>query len=284
MGRCGLSNSNVAFPTPGQSLLRDFVCPCYDSKLGVSEWMCLYPEEEGHWLPWHKGCGDWQRERNSLGNVLHESLPPPFSRQGWRFPNKDCNSLFLLEFLQIHQPPNFASSSPSFQPPPRSRASLFSRFPPLNPPQLMQVVLLQYSCLLTRKWSFTFMLPLLFPLNFKTFCAVSLASPKKPFCSLQVPCCHALFSCIWEPSGYPCKMLTMEQLLQVTLSKYSCRTFVGLEVASGHSQMLELVSEVDEVMKEFNLMPFYKVRLVAISGKISYCFRMSLWRKLNGNS
>lgn len=46
--------------------------------------------------------------------------------------------------------------------------------------------------------------------------------------------------------------------------------------------MLELVSEVDEVVEEFNLMPFYKVRLVAISGKIrSYCFRMSLWRRLN---
>ncbi|XP_039209572.1 U6 snRNA phosphodiesterase isoform X4 [Crotalus tigris] len=39
----------------------------------------------------------------------------------------------------------------------------------------------------------------------------------------------------------------------------SChRTFIGLEVSSGHSQMLELVSEVDEVMEEFNLMPFYK--------------------------
>ncbi|XP_048371721.1 U6 snRNA phosphodiesterase 1 isoform X2 [Sphaerodactylus townsendi] len=36
------------------------------------------------------------------------------------------------------------------------------------------------------------------------------------------------------------------------------RTFVGLEVSSGHSQFLELVSEVDRVTEEFNLAPFYK--------------------------
>ncbi|EMP32540.1 Matrix metalloproteinase-15 [Chelonia mydas] len=37
-----------------------------------------------------------------------------------------------------------------------------------------------------------------------------------------------------------------------------CRTFVGLEVSCGHSQLLELVSEVDKVMEEFDLPTFYK--------------------------
>ncbi|XP_053255323.1 U6 snRNA phosphodiesterase 1 isoform X1 [Podarcis raffonei] len=36
------------------------------------------------------------------------------------------------------------------------------------------------------------------------------------------------------------------------------RTFIGLEVTSGHSQLLELVSEVDRVMEEFSLPSFYK--------------------------
>ncbi|KAL7978762.1 hypothetical protein Chor_013251 [Crotalus horridus] len=46
--------------------------------------------------------------------------------------------------------------------------------------------------------------------------------------------------------------------VKVYTNETKTRTFVGLEVSSGHSQMLELVSEVDEVMEEFNLMPFYK--------------------------
>jgi hypothetical protein len=37
------------------------------------------------------------------------------------------------------------------------------------------------------------------------------------------------------------------------------RTFVGLEVTSGHSQFLDLVSEVDRVMEEFDLTTFYQV-------------------------
>lgn len=39
------------------------------------------------------------------------------------------------------------------------------------------------------------------------------------------------------------------------------RTFVGLEVSTGHFQLLELVSEVDRVMEEYDLPVFYKVRL-----------------------
>lgn len=38
------------------------------------------------------------------------------------------------------------------------------------------------------------------------------------------------------------------------------RTFVGLEVSTGHFQLLELVSEVDKVMEEYDLPIFYKVR------------------------
>lgn len=37
------------------------------------------------------------------------------------------------------------------------------------------------------------------------------------------------------------------------------RTFVGLEVTSGHAQFLDLVSEVDRVMEEFDLATFYQV-------------------------
>ena len=37
------------------------------------------------------------------------------------------------------------------------------------------------------------------------------------------------------------------------------RTFVGLEVTSGHTQFLDLVSEVDRVMEEFDLTTFYQV-------------------------
>ena len=38
------------------------------------------------------------------------------------------------------------------------------------------------------------------------------------------------------------------------------RTFIGLEVSAGHFQLLELVSEVDGVLEEFDLPTFYKVR------------------------
>ncbi|XP_061450696.1 U6 snRNA phosphodiesterase 1 [Rhineura floridana] len=46
--------------------------------------------------------------------------------------------------------------------------------------------------------------------------------------------------------------------VKVYTNQTKSRTFIGLEVASGHSQVLELVSEVDRVMEEFNLPSFYK--------------------------
>ncbi|XP_053127569.1 U6 snRNA phosphodiesterase 1 isoform X1 [Hemicordylus capensis] len=46
--------------------------------------------------------------------------------------------------------------------------------------------------------------------------------------------------------------------VKVYTNEAKTRTFLGLEVSLGHSQFLELVSEVDKVMEEFNLPLFYK--------------------------
>ncbi|XP_030437636.1 U6 snRNA phosphodiesterase isoform X2 [Gopherus evgoodei] len=46
--------------------------------------------------------------------------------------------------------------------------------------------------------------------------------------------------------------------VKVYTNQHRTRTFVGLEVSCGHSQLLELVSEVDKVMEEFDLPTFYK--------------------------
>lgn len=48
----------------------------------------------------------------------------------------------------------------------------------------------------------------------------------------------------------------------------SPRTFVGLEVTSGHAQFLDLVSEVDKVMEEFDLTTFYQVTNGAFSSPL----------------
>ncbi|OXB76085.1 UNVERIFIED_CONTAM: hypothetical protein H355_000184 [Colinus virginianus] len=46
--------------------------------------------------------------------------------------------------------------------------------------------------------------------------------------------------------------------VKVYTNQNKTRTFVGLEVSAGHFQLLELVSEVDKVMEEFDLPVFYK--------------------------
>ncbi|NXC50728.1 USB1 phosphodiesterase, partial [Penelope pileata] len=46
--------------------------------------------------------------------------------------------------------------------------------------------------------------------------------------------------------------------VKVYTNQNKTRTFVGLEVSAGHFQLLELVSEVDKVMEEFDLPTFYK--------------------------
>ncbi|XP_040536763.1 U6 snRNA phosphodiesterase isoform X7 [Gallus gallus] len=46
--------------------------------------------------------------------------------------------------------------------------------------------------------------------------------------------------------------------VKVYTNQNKTRTFVGLEVSTGHFQLLELVSEVDKVMEEYDLPVFYK--------------------------
>ncbi|XP_066493656.1 U6 snRNA phosphodiesterase 1 isoform X1 [Tiliqua scincoides] len=46
--------------------------------------------------------------------------------------------------------------------------------------------------------------------------------------------------------------------VKIYTNQAKTRTFIGLEVSSGHSRFLELVSEVDKVMEEYNLPQFYK--------------------------
>ncbi|NXX83477.1 USB1 phosphodiesterase, partial [Urocolius indicus] len=46
--------------------------------------------------------------------------------------------------------------------------------------------------------------------------------------------------------------------VKVYTNQNKTRTFIGLEVSSGHFQLLELVSEVDRVLEEFDLPKFYK--------------------------
>ncbi|XP_061863699.1 U6 snRNA phosphodiesterase 1 isoform X2 [Colius striatus] len=47
--------------------------------------------------------------------------------------------------------------------------------------------------------------------------------------------------------------------VKVYTNQNKTRTFIGLEVSAGHFQLLELVSEVDRVLEEFDLPTFYKL-------------------------
>ncbi|KAK7804467.1 hypothetical protein U0070_022085 [Myodes glareolus] len=46
--------------------------------------------------------------------------------------------------------------------------------------------------------------------------------------------------------------------VKIYTNQEKTRTFIGLEVSSGHAQFLDLVSEVDRVMEEFDLTTFYQ--------------------------
>lgn len=46
--------------------------------------------------------------------------------------------------------------------------------------------------------------------------------------------------------------------VKIYTNQEKTRTFVGLEVTSGHTQFLDLVSEVDRVIEEFDLTTFYQ--------------------------
>ncbi|KAM7332633.1 hypothetical protein ACRRTK_009341 [Alexandromys fortis] len=52
-------------------------------------------------------------------------------------------------------------------------------------------------------------------------------------------------------------ILPFVQVLKDHMASFQ-RTFIGLEVSSGHAQFLDLVSEVDRVMEEFDLTTFYQ--------------------------
>ncbi|KAH0619437.1 hypothetical protein JD844_000051 [Phrynosoma platyrhinos] len=54
------------------------------------------------------------------------------------------------------------------------------------------------------------------------------------------------------------KFICRADQVKVYTNQTKTRTFIGLEVSSGHSKFLELVSEVDRVMEEFSLTTFYK--------------------------
>ncbi|KAM8985172.1 U6 snRNA phosphodiesterase 1 isoform 1-T1 [Ara ararauna] len=59
-------------------------------------------------------------------------------------------------------------------------------------------------------------------------------------------------------SPSPGKFFCVADQVKVYTNQNKTRTFIGLEVTAGHFQLLELVSEVDRVLEEFDLPTFYK--------------------------
>ncbi|KAM9625947.1 U6 snRNA phosphodiesterase 1 isoform 2-T2 [Morphnus guianensis] len=56
----------------------------------------------------------------------------------------------------------------------------------------------------------------------------------------------------------PALFFCVADQVKVYTNQNKTRTFIGLEVSAGHFQLLELVSEVDRVLEEFDLPTFYK--------------------------
>ncbi|XP_069822513.1 U6 snRNA phosphodiesterase 1 [Dendropsophus ebraccatus] len=54
------------------------------------------------------------------------------------------------------------------------------------------------------------------------------------------------------------RFLCVADQLKVYVNKEKTRSFLGLEVVTGHQQLLEIVSEVDKSLQEFNLETFYQ--------------------------
>ncbi|KAM9374301.1 U6 snRNA phosphodiesterase 1 [Phaethornis superciliosus] len=54
------------------------------------------------------------------------------------------------------------------------------------------------------------------------------------------------------------RFFSVADQVKVYTNQNKTRTFIGLEVSTGHFQLLELVSEVDRVLEEFDLPTFYK--------------------------
>ena len=64
----------------------------------------------------------------------------------------------------------------------------------------------------------------------------------------------------WMPPAPACEAVLSQAAFVPLLTPLPLpRTFIGLEVSSGHAQFLDLVSEVDRVMEEFDLTTFYQV-------------------------
>ncbi|XP_075693194.1 U6 snRNA phosphodiesterase 1 [Rhinoderma darwinii] len=54
------------------------------------------------------------------------------------------------------------------------------------------------------------------------------------------------------------RFLCVADRLKVYVNEEKTRTFLGMEVMTGHQQLLEVVSEVDKSLQEFNLETFYQ--------------------------
>ncbi|KAM8946023.1 U6 snRNA phosphodiesterase 1 [Pelodytes ibericus] len=61
-----------------------------------------------------------------------------------------------------------------------------------------------------------------------------------------------------ERLGSVCRFLCIAGKIQVYTNKERTRTFLGLEVSTGKEHLLEVVSEVDQSVMEFNLQTFYQ--------------------------
>ncbi|KAF4091114.1 hypothetical protein AMELA_G00033270 [Ameiurus melas] len=68
------------------------------------------------------------------------------------------------------------------------------------------------------------------------------------------PFVQSLRSALTTCRGFVC----LADKLKVYSNQEKTRTFLGMEISTGHTQLLEVVKSVDEVMEEFNLSTFYE--------------------------
>ncbi|XP_060784221.1 U6 snRNA phosphodiesterase 1 isoform X3 [Neoarius graeffei] len=68
------------------------------------------------------------------------------------------------------------------------------------------------------------------------------------------PFVQSLRSALAKCGGFVC----LADKLKVYSNQEKTRTFLGMEISTGHTQLLEVVKRVDEVMEEFNLSTFYE--------------------------
>ncbi|KAK2838460.1 hypothetical protein Q7C36_013274 [Tachysurus vachellii] len=68
------------------------------------------------------------------------------------------------------------------------------------------------------------------------------------------PFVQSLRSALATCSGFVC----LADKLKVYSNQEKTRTFLGMEISTGHMQLLEVVKSVDKVMEEFNLSTYYE--------------------------